>query len=158
VLVEKSGLMTRFAEVPRAALFLTFVNGAHMYGMKIKTKTGLDAVLHLAGGEPKLVDEDHFVNRDVFVLESPTFQFPEFAQAKSGNPEAKARGVVILSAEGTFIRASHSQGPFDVDLVHGVAQGSQSHPGSMWFDSWDVVVTRADEREVLFGHHVVTKR
>ena len=56
------------------------------------------------------------------------------------------------------MRASHSQGPFDVDLERGVARESRNHPGSMWFNSWDVVVTRANEREVLFGHHVATKR
>jgi hypothetical protein len=154
VLVEKLGLMTQFTKVPRAALFLTFIDGAQMYGMKIKTKTGLDAVLHLAGGDPKVVDEDHFANRDVFVLESPKFQFPKLAEAKSGNPDAKARGAVIFSAEGIFIRASHSQGPFDVELEHGTAQMWRNHPGSIWFDSWDVVVTRAKEdEEILFGHH-----
>jgi hypothetical protein len=157
MLVEKLGSMTQFTKVPHAALFLTFIDGAQIYGMRIKTITGLDAVLHLAS-DAKVVEEIHFVNKDVFVLESPTFQFPDLSQARSGNLEAKARGVAILSAEGTFIRASHSQGPFDVDLERGVARESRNHPGSMWFDSWDVVVTRANEREVLFGHHVATKR
>jgi hypothetical protein len=158
MLVEKLGSMTQFTKVPHAALFLTFIDGAQIYGMKIRTKTGLDAVLHFASDEPKVVEEIHFVNKDVFVLESPTFQFADLSQARSGNLEAKARGVAILSTEGTFMRASHSQGPFDVDLERGVARESRNHPGSMWFDSWDVVVTRANEREVLFGHHVATKR
>ena len=158
MLVEKCGSMTRFDKVPSAALFLTFIDGAHMYGMKIKTKTGLDAVLHLAGGELRVVDEGHFVNRDVFVLDSPKFQFPGLVLAKSGNPEAKAAGAVIVSAEGTFIRASHSQGPFDVDLERGVAQASRKHPGSIWFNSWDVVVTRTKEPEVLFGYRAKVTR
>jgi hypothetical protein len=79
--------MKPFTKVARAALFLTFVDGAPMYSMKIKTNTGLDAVLHLADGEPKIVDEDRYVNKNVLVLVSPTFQFPEFVQAKGGNPE-----------------------------------------------------------------------
>jgi len=126
--------------------------------MKIKTKTGLDAVLHLAGGELRVVDEDHFVNRDVFVLDSPKFQFPALVLAKNGNPEAKAAGAVIVSAGGTFIRALHSQGPFDVDLERGIAQAWRNHPGSIWFDSWDVVVTRAKEPEILFGHRAKVTR
>jgi len=158
MLVEKCGSMIQFTKVPSAALFLTFIDGAQMYGMKIKTKTGLDAVLHLAGGELRVVDEDHFVNRDVFVLDSPKFQFPGLVLAKNGNPEAKAAGAVIVSAEGTFIRALHSQGPFDVDLERGIAQAWRNHPGSIWFDSWDVVVTRAKEPEILFGHHAKVTR
>lgn len=153
MLIKKPGAMKQFTKVPQAALFLTFIDSAHMYGMKVKTKTGLDAVLHLAGGEPKIVDEDHFVNRDVFVLEDAEFQFPLIAYAKPGNPENKAFGAAILSAEGLFVRASHRQGPFDVDLERGVAQQSRSHAGSIWFDSWNVVLSGAKEPEVLFGHH-----
>jgi len=75
-------------QVPSAALFLTFIDGAQMYGMKIKTKTGLDAVLHLAGGELRVVDEDHFVNRDVFVLDSPKISISSTRPCKEWKPRS----------------------------------------------------------------------
>jgi hypothetical protein len=153
MLIKKPGAMKQFGAVPSAVLFLTFIDGAQMFGMKIKTKTGLDAVLHLAGGEPKIVDEDHFANRDVLVLEEPEFQFPAVAYGKNGNPENKAYGALILSVEGVFLRASHRQGPFDVDLESGLAQQSRNHLGSIWFDSWDVLARSAAGPELLFGYH-----
>jgi len=42
---------------------------------EIKTKTGLDAVLHLAGGELRVVDEDHFVNREFSCWTVQNFNF-----------------------------------------------------------------------------------
>jgi hypothetical protein len=153
MLVEKPGTMESFTKVSGGRLFLTFLGEIRVFGVKIKTKTGLDAVLHLADGDPKIVQEDLFVNRDVFLLKDPKFQFPPLNEAKSGNPDHKAFGSVIVSAEGTFVRASHSQGPFDVDLERAIAGQSRNHPGSIWFDSWEVILPRGTEPEVLFERH-----
>jgi hypothetical protein len=51
------------------------------------------------------------------------------------------------------VRAAHSDGPFDVEIGKGIAGLTRDHPGSMWFDRWDVIITRSGESEVLFAHN-----
>jgi hypothetical protein len=150
--VDVPGKMTAFPDVEQSELFLTFLDAeTRVVGMKIKTATGYDAVLHLQEGSPKLVAETLFVNRDVFVLGNAEFRFPNVGQAKGGHPGNRAYGAVILSAEGTFVRASHSDGPFDVNIASGIAKLTKNHPGSIWFDSWEIVRTRGSLAEILFS-------
>jgi hypothetical protein len=128
------------------------MDNAQIFGMKIKLNQA-SAVLHLNGGKPKVVDEIHFVNRDVLVLKEVAFQFPEFKTAKTGNPDTHALGSAILSAEGTFIRASNENGPYDVEIGKDIAQLAKSHSGSIWFDSWYVSLVRLGNSELLFAHN-----
>ena len=151
MLIDLPGAMTAFAKLSDGQLFLTFLDTIQVFGMKIKVGTD-NAVLHMNGGQPKLVRDALILNRDVLLFNEASFRFPEARQGKGGNPETRAYGSAILSAQGSFVRASHTDGPFDVDLSSGAAQLSRNHPGSIWFDAWEVVVTRAEESEVLFAH------
>jgi hypothetical protein len=152
MLIDAPGKMTAFPEVKQSELFLTFLDAkTRVVGMKIKTATGYDAVLHLHEGSPKLVADTLFVNRDLFLLSNVEFRFPNIGQAMGGHPETHAYGAAILSAEGAFVRASHSDGPFDVDVTLGIAKLMKNHPGSIWFDSWEIVRTRGPLAENLFS-------
>ncbi|MGX9431792.1 hypothetical protein [Bradyrhizobium sp. LeoA1S1] len=153
--VEMPGIMTEFPKVAHGDLFMTFVDKTQVFGMRIKLDNS-NAVVHLNGGQPKVVDEVHFVNRDVFVLKDIWFRFSELSTAKGGNPDTYAYGSAILSAQGTFIRAAHANGPYDVEIGSGSVQLSRNHPGSFWFDSWEVVLSRPAKPDVLFAHHRTT--
>lgn len=150
--IETPGIMTEFPKVAHGDLFMTFIDKMQVFGMRIKLDSS-NAVAHLNGGQPKVVDEAHFVNRDVLVLRDVSFRFPEMSTAKDGNPDSYAYGSAILSAQGTFIRAAHANGPYDVEIGSGSVQLSRNHPGSFWFDSWEVALSRPAEPEVLFAHH-----
>jgi hypothetical protein len=158
MLVEPQGTMTEFPKVAQGDLFMTFVDKTQMFGMKIMLDKKT-AVLHLNGGQPKVVDEIHYTNRDVLVLKNVAFRFPEIKKAKTGNPDTNAYGSAILSAEGTFVRASNPNGPYDVEIGKGIVQLARNHGGSIWFDSWDVSLTRLGTPEILFAHnaHQVTR-
>jgi hypothetical protein len=41
---------------------------------------------------------------------------------------------------------------YDVNLGNGALRLSRNHPGSIWFDAWDVALMRAAKAEVLFAH------
>jgi hypothetical protein len=153
VLVDAPGKMTEFQKTGQGQLFLTFLDkDTSVVGMKVKTKTGLDAVFHLYGGEPRIVAPDLFENRDVLALTDVSLRIPPFTQAKGEHPGNKDFGSVILSADGVYIRASNREGTFDVNINTGVAGPHQRHPGSVWFDSWDLVRTRHAEAHVLITH------
>ena len=151
--IEMPGIMTEFPKVAHGDLFMTLLdNKTQVFGIRIKLDNS-NAVAHLNGGLPKVVDENHFRNRDVLVLRDICFRFPEMSSAKIGNPDTYAYGSAILSAEGTFIRAAHANGPYDVNIGNGSVQLSRNHPGSLWFPSWEVVLSRPAKSEVLFAHN-----
>ncbi|UFW51093.1 MULTISPECIES: hypothetical protein [Bradyrhizobium] len=64
---EPPGVMMAFNQLPIGDLFLAFVDVTRVYGMRVK-KGNDHAVLHLNGGEPKVVSEAHFTNRDALAL------------------------------------------------------------------------------------------
>lgn len=152
MLIDMPGTMIEFPKVAHGDLFMTlFDNKTQVFGMRIKLDNS-NSVVHLNGREPKVVDELHFINRDVLVLKDILFRFPEMSTAKGGNPDTFAYGSAILSTEGTFIRAAHFNGPYDVEIASGNVQSARNHPGSFWFDSWEVVLSRPAKPEVLFAH------
>jgi hypothetical protein len=79
MLIDMPGAMTAFSKIGNAQIFLAILGKNKIYGIKIKTKTGLDAVLELQGEgkEPRIVQDTLFMNRDVFVPKDALFRFPE---------------------------------------------------------------------------------
>ena len=74
--------MTPFSNVAQAEVFLTVINKSQVYGMKARSMTGIEVVLHiLHPSEPKLVDAANFVNRDVLVLHDVALRLPEVKHA-----------------------------------------------------------------------------
>jgi hypothetical protein len=154
MLIDKPGTMTGFQKIDYGQLFLTFLDkDTKVVGMKAKTWTGIDVVFHLHDGAPRIVAPNLFLNRDVLALEDVAIRLPNVALAKGENPGERAYGSAILSAEGVFIRASHREGPFDVSVNDGAAISSRNHPGSIWFESWDLVRTKQGMQEVLITHN-----
>jgi len=153
MLMDFPGIMTPFANIAQAEVFLIFIDKAQVFGMKVRSVTGIEVVFHMHPREPKLVDTIHFINRDVLALRDVSFRFPEIKQAKAGSPDTYAYGSAILSAKGLLVRAAHANGPFDVELGNGVAQQSRNDLHSIWFDTWEVVQSRGAEQHVLFSHN-----
>lgn len=151
---DEVGKMAPYTGVGIAELFFVYLDkSTPVFGMKIRSKTGIEKVLHLHPGEPKMVDEDFFQNRDVLVLRELVFQLPEANRAKGGHPGEHQYGSIIFSAEGLFLRVAHSDGPFDVNLRDGIAHLMKNHPGSVWFDGWSVVQRRTSTvTEVVIEH------
>lgn len=151
------GSMTAFTGLQTGELFFVALSrNIKVFGMKIKLGDEI-AVFHMNGGEPKVVDQNTFLNRDVLKIEAPRLRLPQMREAKGGNPAFNIFGSAISSNEGTFIRAGHLNGPFDVEIGSGVASMARDHGGSIWFDEWEVVVDRNGKIEALFEHNMSPK-
>jgi hypothetical protein len=150
------GQMRAFSDLPLGGLFSTALQGEQIVGMKVvlASQQAVLAFTHSPHPEyqpPMIFEVGLFANRDVLWRETAVIRLPADPALINydTSPSLHKPGAVIVTAQGTFIRAYHQSGLVDVNLENGACEPSRNHPGAIWLNGWQIVLLRTEDDVVL---------